>query len=179
MPTFEAFSPVDLVTLAVVGLGLIVGLIRGAAGELAGLLSVLIAGTIGFSCHRAFGAWLETHDRISGASAYATAFALSIIGAWLILIIPKLVLGKIMKVTFEKGFNRIGGAIAGAIRMTAWALLLFVFMQMIPHSYLNLHFGSKSVLGRGVYRLAPGMIQSSDGLALPEALDEVVEDVGP
>lgn len=169
-------TPIDIAALALIGVGLVVGAFRGLAGELAGLISAALAFTAGIILRVPLGLWLSSHSRLSHDSAYATAFCFCVIATWLLLLIPKLLIGKIMKVVVEKGFSVFGGMLAGALRMALWVIILFLAMQMIPHPYLNEKFGETSWVGRTIHRMAPELITTTATLDLPESIKTVTED---
>jgi uncharacterized membrane protein required for colicin V production len=154
----SALTPIDITAISLILIGGIMGAIRGLAGELAGLVSAGIAFTTGLLALNPFGTWLIAHSRLSHESALASAFSLTVVFIWLLLLIPKLLIGKVMKVVVERAFDRIAGVIAGSLRMIIWVLVLFLTMQLIPHPYLNRQFGEASLIGRGVIRISPRLL---------------------
>ena len=138
---------IDIIALALIVLGSIHGFIRGLSGELSHFISVLGAFIFGMWCREPLGAWLLQNTRLNEQPAEAVAFISTILAALVILLCLRYFLRKIMKVVIEEKFDRIGGAIAGFLRSVIIIIIIFIFMNLIQHEYLNQKFGDESIIG--------------------------------
>jgi uncharacterized membrane protein required for colicin V production len=138
---------VDIIALALIIFGSIHGFIRGLSGELSHLLSILGAFIFGLWCREPLAVWFQENTRLTEQPAQALAFAITILTALIILLCLRYFLNKIMKIVIEEPFNRVGGAIAGFLRATLIIIIIFIFMNLIPHEYMNQKFGDESLVG--------------------------------
>ena len=161
---------VDIAALVVCVIGIIQGLRRGLSGEIARLIGVVVAFILGVFFYRPFGSWLVDRVRISEL-AFAVAFILTVMGAAVVMLLVRLVLKRIMVVVFEPHAEKIGGAIAGFLRMSFFVLIIFVMMNMWPNDYLNKIFGEDSVIGSQVVKIVPTIEEEI------EDLDELTEEI--
>ena len=112
--------------------------------------------------------------RLSEEESFATSFFLCLVGVFILFLLLRLLLGKIMEVTFKgSGLERIGGALAGLLRtMTACAALLF-FLNLLPSAFIRQSVAENSFFGRIVTVRVPELWQSirndfPEAPALPE-----------
>ena len=146
---------IDIIAFIICGLSAFQGFRRGLSGELARLISVIVAFTLGVFFYRPFGAWLLEYVRLGEQPAYALAFLVTVIGAVAIMILLRLVLKRIMKIIFAPAIDKTGGCAAGFLRAVVVILIIFVMINMWPHDYLNKLFGEESLIGRGVLKIMP------------------------
>jgi uncharacterized membrane protein required for colicin V production len=158
---------VDLAALVLVGLGLVQGLWRGLAKEVAGLVSVSLSCGLGLSFYQPIGAWLVEHGRLGERAAQATAFITIAAAIGIVFLLLRLLLRLIMQVTFAKGIDRLGGAVAGLVRASLFVLTVFIAANLLPHEYLNRRFGEESFFGRQVLKAMP---------TLRESVEQVIEE---
>lgn len=146
---------IDIVALVVVVLGAFQGWLRGLSGELARLISVVVAFVLGIYFYRPFGAWFLENTRLSIQAADTLAFVVTVLAAAVVMVLLRVVLKRIMKVVIEEKFDKACGVAAGLLR--AWVLVAVVFlaMNLWPNTYLNRKFGEESIIGRQVLRLVP------------------------
>ena len=138
---------IDYIALVIIGIGLLKGIIRGLSGELAQFIGIIISFISGLTMYRPIGKWLSTNTRLEENSALALAFISTIIIAMIIMIILRAILKKIFELAVNPSLDKIGGAIAGTIKSICILLIIFWFMNLIPHEYLNKKFGEESIAG--------------------------------
>jgi uncharacterized membrane protein required for colicin V production len=148
-------NALDIIALIVVALGTFQGFRRGLSGELAGLVSVVVAFLTGISLYGSFGTWLADNTRLNEDPAQAVAFVSTVLIAGIVLVLLRLVLRLVMKVVVEKKVDKVGGCIAGFVRSLVLVFTVFLMMNLWPHDYLNRHFGEKSLVGKVVVRCTP------------------------
>lgn len=156
MENLPQFSIIDIAAMALVAVGLVRGMTRGLSGELARLAGALAAVAAGWFSYRPFGEFLARVTRLSGAGSYALAFILTLVGAFVVMRILRFVLRHIMEFSFKGKIERVGGALAGLIRMTLVCAALLLAGGLSPNSYLHRVFAEDSRLGRFVFeKLGP------------------------
>ncbi len=167
---------VDIAALIICIIGIIQGLRRGLSGEIARLIGVVVAFILGVFFYRPFGSWLVDRVRISEL-AFALAFILTVMGAAVIMVLVRLLLKRIMVVVFEPHAEKIGGAIAGFLRMSFFVLIVFVMMNMWPNESLNRLFGEDSVIGSQVMKISPVIEEELEDIEeLTEEIEEKASD---
>ncbi len=167
MENFPVPNVVDIVALAVITLGSLLGIKRGLSGELARLLSVTAAFIFGIEFCNPFGTWLVEHSRLGVRSAYAFAFLVTIVVAFIILLVLRFTLKRVIKVVIAEEFDRIGGLIAGFISSVLIVVIVLLGINLWPHDYLNRVFGSESIIGRGTLRMVPAVRKELEENELP------------
>ena len=156
MDQLPHFNVIDIVVVILILLGLIRGLVKGLSGELAGLLSAAAAVTGAWYFYTPLGNFLTDKTRLSEAATGAVAFILALVGAYLLMRILRLVLRHVMEFSFKGSIEKIGGMLAGGIRMTVVVAAIVLLMAMWPHEYLHRLFAEESVFGRFVFeKLGP------------------------
>ncbi|MBN2302079.1 MAG: CvpA family protein [Lentisphaerae bacterium] len=157
MTGFPPLSVIDIVALVIVALGALIGYRRGLSGELAQLISVIVAFVISLLLYHPVGSWLHEHTQLNNRpqAAHAVAFIATIIGATIAMIILRYLLKRIMQVVIEKEVDKIGGVIAGFVRASILVVIVFLLLNMWPHEYLNRLFGEESVIGTAVLHCMP------------------------
>jgi len=146
---------VDILALVAVIVGAVQGWIRRLSGEIASLISTVAALVLGITLCRPLGEWLVVHTRLTERPAALVAFLATIIAATAVMILIRFLLRSIMKVVFEETTDRIGGCVAGILRVSAIVLIVFLAMNLWPHEYLNRIFGEESTVGSVVVRYVP------------------------
>ncbi len=164
MQYFSTLNPIDIAVSLIICINLIIGFRRGLSGELAGLAGTAAAFGLGLYFMVPFSLWLHEHSRLEGQAAQAVAFASTAIGVILTAILLRLILGKIMKITFEPTVDKLGGVLSGFIRSSILVLIVFVTIDMWPHEYLNRKFGRESMVGKFVVeRIMPRLERAPKG----------------
>ena len=148
-------SIVDIIAIVVVLIGILLGFRRRFSGELAHLVSIIVAFIVGLMTYRPLGYWLLENSRLGSRAAHAVAFVSTIVLASLVMVLIRTLLKRIISVVLEEETDKIAGVVAGFIKSTLFILIVFLFMNMIPHDYLNRIFGEESAIGRVVLRFMP------------------------
>ena len=151
MDTSLHFSIVDIIVVILILYGLIRGLTKGLSGELAGLLSAAAAVTGAWYFYTPLANFLADKTRLSGSANIAVAFVLALVGAYLAMRLLRLVLRNLMEFSFKGKLEKVGGMLAGGIRMTVVVTALVLLMALWPHEYLHRLFAEESVFGRFVF----------------------------
>lgn len=165
---FPPLSIVDVVALAVAAAVAVQGFFRRLSGEVAGLIGSVVALVVGVSLCRPIGAWMYEHTRLEEQPARAVAFLVTVIASLAVMVVLRLLLGKLMRMVFEPTTDRIGGVVAGFLRGTVYVILFFLLMNLWPHEYLNRVFGEESVIGTAVVEQIPFVRERIKDLPLTE-----------
>ncbi len=165
------WSLVDTIAVALVLFGTVIGLQRRLSGELAHVISMIVALAVGLFARRPLGQWLLDHSRLSPAVAQVVALVGVIVLAALAMAAVRIVLRKAMRVVFEEEVDKIGGAVAGFVRAALFVAIVFLVMNMIPHDGVNRIFGESSFLGRIVSRYTPILEESIEEAAAKAEAD--------
>jgi membrane protein required for colicin V production len=158
-------SLVDVIAIVVLVVGGVQGALRGLSGELARLISVIIAFMLGLRFYQPFGAWVLEHTRLGGRPSLALAFVVTVVTVIVVLLVLRHVIKRVMKIVVEEQAEKSGGALAGVIESTIYVLIAFVVLNLVPHDYLNRKFGEESIVGTCVQASMPH-------------LQEIIEDIG-
>ena len=138
---------VDIAAFLLIALGALHGFIRKLSGELSHFISVLCAFIFGMWLRTPLGIWLQENTRLEEQPAEAVAFISTIIISLVILLCIQFLLRKIMTIVIEEKVDRIGGTIAGLLRATIIVIIIYIFMNLVHHDYLNQKFGEESLIG--------------------------------
>lgn len=146
---------IDIAAIAIVILGIIQGYRRRLSGELAHLISVVAAFSIGVFFFRPVGSWFTDHTRLTDQGSHVVAFITTMLASLIVMTLLRIVLGRVMKVVIEPEVDRTAGAIAGFCRASVFVIIVFIIMNMWPHDYLNRVFGEESLIGGIVIKCMP------------------------
>jgi uncharacterized membrane protein required for colicin V production len=166
---------IDLVALVFVLLNAALGWKRGLSGELARMISVVGALALGFFFYRPFGLWLLDHSRVSPESAKIIAFVATLLAAGVVMILLRLLFGRIGSVVIEQGVDKWLGCMAGFLRALVYVVIIFLAANLWPHKFLNRQFGKESMIGRVILKVVPSVRSELD--AAP-GLDELRRKMG-
>ncbi len=148
MDAVAQYNAVDFVLLAILLTGLFTGWKRGLSGELAGLISAGAALFAGWYYYQPASEFLLEKTRLEGAAAPVAAFVGILAGAWLAMLLLRLVLRHLMEFTFRGNIERIGGALAGLLKYAFFASALILLLGMWPNETLRRVFAENSMAGR-------------------------------
>lgn len=153
LPQFNIF---DIIVLLYLLSGLYHGLRRGLSGELAGVLSTGLAFVGGWKLYQPLGDHLLKVSKLSSPTAHALAFVILIVGGYIVLKIIRLLLRHLMEFSFKGKLERLGGALAGLIRVTVVAATFVLMVGLGPGAFLRNLVIEQSVFGSQVFsRLGP------------------------
>jgi len=164
-------SVIDIVALIIVALGMFQGFRRGLSGELARLISIVVAFALGLHFYHPFGLWLSAHTRLSEQPAHALAFITAIIAAIVTMILLRIVLKRVMTIVFEKKIDKMGGLLAGFVCSSVIVIIIFMIMIIVPNNYLNRQFGQNSVIGSVIIKYMPVLCKESEELPIAEKIE--------
>ena len=179
MNALPTLSLVDIVALGLIAIGGIQGFLRGLSGELARLIGTILAFVAGVSLHGPVGEWILRNTRLEDQTAHAFAFVATVVLAIVIMLLLRLVIKRLIKVVFADGFDKGMGVLAGLARMSVVVCIIFLIMNLIPHDYLNRHFGEESAIGSIVIRYVPTVRETLEDVAGAESLTDKEEDTAP
>jgi len=146
---------VDVIALGVIAIGMLQGYFRGFSGEIARLVGLAVAFFLGLRFYQPIGQWFFAHTRLADEPARALAFLGTVLAATLCMLIVRKVLKRIMQVAIEKGPDRAGGVLLGAVRAGVVVVIVFLALNLWPNETLNRMFGEESLIGRGLLRVFP------------------------
>jgi len=152
---------VDVIAFGVVALGMVQGYFRGFSGEIARLVGLVAAFVLGLRFYQPLGEWVFAYTRLAGQPARALAFLVTVGVATLCMLIVRKTLKRIIQVAIEKGPDRVGGVLVGAVRAGIVVLIVFLALNLWPNEYLNRTFGCESLIGRGIHRLFPAFSEGA------------------
>lgn len=138
---------IDYVALAFLAYGLIRGLIRGLAGELARLAGVALAVLAGWHLYEPIGNKISEFTRLTGQDSYLAGFVLTAGAVALIMLLARWSMKQLMELAFNPVLNRVGGALAGLLRASLLLSALFIGMSLCRVDYLRTKFTEESVVG--------------------------------
>ncbi len=155
MEHFPAYNSIDIVAAVLVLAGLVQGLIRGMSREAAGLVSVVVAVWGSWFYYGPLGALVTAHTRLQGQEALALAFFLCLVLGLLIMFLLRVILRQVMGISFKGAAERLGGALAGAVRVAAMVAAALYLVALWPNDYVHQLFTEQSLAGRLVCRHGP------------------------
>ncbi|HBA84991.1 MAG TPA: hypothetical protein DCZ95_12925 [Verrucomicrobia bacterium] len=148
MNELPQFNVVDLAVLGFLLLGLVMGIRRGLSGELAGLIGAGASVWAGWYYYQPASQYLVEKTRLTGQAAQGVAFLGLLVGAWILMILLRLVLRHVMEFAFKGKIERIGGGLAGLLKTGVIASAVLLLLGMWPHAFLHRLFAEDSLFGR-------------------------------
>ncbi len=180
MDTSTHFNIVDIAVVVLIIFGLIRGLMKGLSGELAGLLSAAAAVAGGWYGYVPVGNYLAEKTRLSDPAAMSVAFVAVLIAAYILMRILRLVLRSLMEFSFKGKIEKIGGMLAGGIRMTVVTAALVLLMTLWPHEYIHRLFAEESVFGSYVFSafgpVYEKIVEEHPSLQIPRKEEPAIEE---
>ncbi len=166
----------DYVILGLLAVGLIQGFVRGLSRELARVLGVVAALFVGWRYSPILGDWLIGNSRLEGLSAYLAGFIAAVVATAVVMYGLFLAFRLIMQFSFKGKLERLGGMLAGAIRMLTMVCLVVLAVSLWRIEPLHTHLCQESVIGSAVSgRLMPlydRLLDSHPEWQLPRPSDE-------
>jgi uncharacterized membrane protein required for colicin V production len=167
-------SVIDIIAVLIICLSTLRGFFRGLSGELAQLISLVLALVVGVYTYRPFGAWILSNTHLSNRAAHTVAFVVAVTSVILAAVLLSFVFRRIMKVVFEPTVDKPGGGLAGFISGTLAVILIFMILNLWPHAYLNRKCGEESVIGRVVVKFMPVAREKVDELPVTREVKEEI-----
>lgn len=179
MDNLFPFNIVDVAAFLLILVGLIRGFVKGLSGELAGLFSAAAAFAGAWYGYTPLGHFLMGKTILSERATMAVAFVLTLIGAYLAARLLRLILKSLMEFSFKGKIEKIGGLLAGGIRMTVVFAAFALLMTLCPQESLRRLFVEESVLGRFVSEklgpLCEKIAEEHPALKIPKQEEPVEE----
>ncbi len=156
MEQLPPHNMLDIILLVIMALGLIQGLRRGLSGEIARLIGTAFSVWAGWFFYHPLGRRIMENTRLNEEESFATSFFICLVGVFIVMLLLRIILGKVMEVTFKGStLERLGGALAGLLRtLLACAALLF-FLNLLPSAFIRQSISENSFFGRIVTRQVP------------------------
>lgn len=151
MENLPQFNLVDILAMIYIVLGVVRGFLNGLSGELARLLSVVVAVAAGLHFYEPMGGYLLDHTRMGEwdpKAAYMVSFGVLLAGGWLAMRLLRVVLRHLMEFTFRGRIEKVGGALAGFLRYSVEAGAIILLLGLVPHEAMRKHFVDESFFGR-------------------------------
>jgi uncharacterized membrane protein required for colicin V production len=145
-----AAAAIDIVAMALILLGILNGLRRGLSGELSCFMCVMTASLVAIYFHDNWVPYIEQHVTGERQSAVAFSFIAMLGAAWVLAILLRLMLRRAAMITFDRKFDRVGGAISGLLSSTILIILVFLIMSVWPDRTVNRVFRDESLVGRAI-----------------------------
>lgn len=162
------FNIIDVFALVIIVVSVIVGYRRRLSGEIANMISIVAAFCMGLFFYQPLADWFLANTRLDGRNSQGIAYVFVVIAAIVVMIVLRLLLGKIMRIVIEEEFDRMGGLFAGLVRAVLFILIIFMAMNLVNHDYLNRKFGEESVVGRVVVKFIPSVDSAYEKLSTKE-----------
>lgn len=153
------FTIADLIGVAIILIGIILGFRQGLSGQMALVLSglsVTAALVNGFIPTRD---WLLSQFSMPAELARLAAFLLLVVIPILIIMLVYALLRYMLKITFTTWIDRIGGAIAGGLTSAGIVLLFFMIFNFLPAEQCPSEVGKHSWIAREVLGVETQLIQ--------------------
>jgi uncharacterized membrane protein required for colicin V production len=154
MPT-PSLTTLDIVVLVFIALGALQGYFRRLSGEMARLIGTICAFVLGTLLHEPLGQWIASETRLVDREAETATYVLTVIAALVFWIFFHRIIKKLLQVIISAEFDKFAGTLAGTIRVTILALIIFVTVNMWPNLPLKEHFGDNSFFGRCAIAITP------------------------
>lgn len=150
------FNTIDIIIIALLAIGALRGVLRGLSGELAGIISLGVAGYAGWRFYRPLGEYLADTTRMTDIQADTVSFIVIIGGALILLWALSIVLKSIMEFTFKGILERVGGGIVGVLRYAVIIAALLMIVAQFSSGAVRRHVIGESFIGQqAAERLAP------------------------
>ena len=169
-------SVVDMIAVLVICLSTLRGFFRGLSGELAQLISLVLALVVGVYSYRPFGIWILSNTHLSHRAAHTVAFVVTVTTVILAAVLLGFVFRRIMKIVFDPKIDKPGGGLAGFVSGTLAVLLVLMILNLWPHAYLNRKCGEESVIGRLVVKFMPAVREKVDDLPATRKVKEEIQE---
>ncbi|MBI3985594.1 MAG: CvpA family protein [Lentisphaerae bacterium] len=160
------FNTIDIAAGLMLVIGLIVGSRRGLSVEFPRLINAVLMTLVTLLFYKPLAALLIQGTRLSDSPAAATAlaFTLILLGAGIVLLLLRLLFGKVARLTFNESLERPGGLLAAWIRTSLLTAAFIYAIGLWPHDYLHRLFVERSLLGRTLARHAPALVEPLEHL---------------
>jgi uncharacterized membrane protein required for colicin V production len=150
----------DGLAIGAVLIGAIIGFKHGLSTQLVVLIALL---AIGATLLNGFGpcqAWLATEFGMPAHLARIASLALLIVIPLATVLLVYALFGVLMRLTFTSWFDRVGGAIAGALTTAGVVALAFLLLNVLPSRARPVVTARESWIGRRVMGVETQLVQT-------------------
>lgn len=161
------FNWVDWAFVAVLLYGAAMGAVRGLSSELAMLVGMVVAAVVTRLFYEPVSFWIcdrwGWNEEVTRLFAVVLLALLALYGMRLV----RIALGALMTFSFKGLVERVGGLLAGFVRLGAIALLLLLAASFVPSAWLQRAVMMESAVGR---QALPLLVEKYNELAQKAAL---------
>ena len=125
-------SSLDFLFLIVLGIGLVMGIIKGAIMQMATLVGIVLGIYLAYLFYKPFAAILVNSFHFSNQVAVPVAFLILFVAGGIGLYIVGWLLAKIFKAASLSWFDRLAGGVLGMLKM---ALVLGIFLNLYTSAH--------------------------------------------
>ena len=138
---------IDIVVLAYLLFGLIMGIKHGLSGEIARMVSLAVALCLSMYFYDVAGDFILKHTRLEEPAAHYLAIILLFFGGLLGMFLLRLLLKLILEFTFKGPIERLGGALAGLLRTSIMCSVALFFLGICPNDFIHRYVAEESLSG--------------------------------
>lgn len=139
---------VDVIVAIVLILGILQGIRRKLSGEIASLISMIIAVACGFLYFRPMGSFLLAHSRLSENGSLVLGYFVCFAVAWFVLHIVRVLLRAVLEIKFKGGLDGLGGACAGFLRAAIFSAATLYILSLTPNPAVQQAILGQSAIGK-------------------------------
>jgi uncharacterized membrane protein required for colicin V production len=167
---------VDIIALLFVLVHVVLSWRRGLSEEIGRVAGAVLAFWIGLRYHQTVAGWMTEHTRMEGPPARVTSYIAVVLLIILGSLLLTLFVSKILKLAIPEGADKAWGGVAGLVKGSFYAAMIFLAMNLWPHEYLNRHFGEESMIGSVVMKWIPAVQEHMEEKGVTERVREKVEE---
>ena len=164
---WSAYNWVDAVFAAVLVYGAVMGLARGLSHELATLIGMVVAVIVTRLFYEPLSAWICGQWGWDAEITRLAAVVVLALAALYGMRLLRIALGALMTFSFKGLVERVGGLLAGFVRLGAIALVLLLAASFVPSSKLQRAVMLDSTVGR---QALPLLVEKYNELAAKAAM---------
>lgn len=172
---WTTFNGVDWLFIAVLLYGAAMGAVRGLSYELVKLIGMVVGIVATWLFYEPVSAWIcgrwNWNPEITRLLAVVALVTISLYGMRLL----RIALGTLMTFSFKGLVERVGGLLAGFVRLGAIALVLLLAASFVPSAWLQRAVMLDSTVGR---QALPLLVEKYNELATRAALIQAEVPVG-
>jgi uncharacterized membrane protein required for colicin V production len=142
------FNFVDGIALGIILIWTVIGFRQGLTGQIAFMLTGLIVVAVAVNGFTPCQEWILKRFSLPVELARMLALALVLIVPLVTVLIVYHLMDYVLKVTFTKWMDRLGGAVFGMVSAVAFVILAFLLLNLLPANLRPPGVGSESWIGR-------------------------------
>jgi uncharacterized membrane protein required for colicin V production len=142
------FNMVDYIALGIILLWTLVGFRQGLTGQIAFMLTGLIVLAVAAYGYTPCRDWILTRSSLPPELARLVALGVVLVVPLVVVLGIYHLMDYILKVTFTKWMDRLGGALFGFASSVAFIILAFILLNLLPVGLRPPGVGHESWIGR-------------------------------